>query len=64
MWFQVRKFEVRAIYRRRNSAEVQRFGQAEQRVWVAVKELKLSYHDGYMGYLGFRVTIMGIYIYI
>ena len=23
--------------------------------WVAVKELKLSYHNGYIGYLGFRV---------
>ena len=25
-------------------------------VWVAVKELELSYHNGY---IGFRVTIMG-----
>ena len=42
--------------------------------WLSVKELNLSYHNGYMrtymyihigymgyvGYLGFRVTIMGI----
>ena len=27
--------------------------------WVAVEELKLSYHNGY---IGFRVTRMGIYI--